>query len=61
MKSEWEIGYIESSYSWRLIVRTFPLATAGGKVVAGDLAKRSECSIFDSLFYGEKGPFSCMC
>ena len=53
MKSEWEIVYIESSYSGRL--RSFPHATAG------DLARRSKCSIFDSLFYAEKGPFSCMC
>ena len=53
MKSEWEIGHIESSYSGRQ--RTFPPATAG------DLAKRSKSSIFDSLFYAEKGPSSCMC
>ena len=33
MKSEWEIRYIESSYSGRL--RTFPPATAGAKAVAG--------------------------
>ena len=59
MKSEWEIGYIESSYSGKL--RTFPPATPRGEVVAGGLTRRSKCSIFDSLFYAEKGPFSGMC
>ena len=34
---------------------TFPPTAAGG------LDKPQKCSIFDSLFYAEKGPFSCMC
>ena len=57
MKSESEIGHIESSHSGRQ--RIFPLATAGGKVGAGgkdfpatvgDFANCSKSSIFDSLF-----------
>ena len=33
MKSEWEVGHIELSYSGRQ--RTFPPVAAGGKVGAG--------------------------
>ena len=55
MKSEWEIGYIESSYSER--IRIFPPDVVGGKVIAEGLARRSKSSIFDSLFYAKKSFF----
>ena len=44
---------ISSRHNGRL--SSFLLATARGH------ARRSKCSIFDSLFYSEKEPFSCMC
>ena len=47
-------------FAWK-VNRRSAISSHHIAATAGSLARRSKSQIFDSLFYAEKGPFSCMC